>query len=515
MVEGNRRLGPYMKQILPAMILVLAACALAPHAARAQSTIRVVYDDGRAPDEMQVFRLSGEEGQWFLRANDVARLFKATQFWNASSRKVILGVGKTRFVLTVDTRVVVIDGEPVMLRTPTRYEAGFVMVPMEFILEVASHYTPRTFIWDEDAMTLSVEGLGYNVEKIALQTAQDRTTATIDLSEPLLYHMDTSTPGLVRLKIYGGRLDVRSFAVREPHGLVEGVRAEQTDRDAFLYFDIKRETKRLRIERNEKPQQLVLILEKGELPEIPETGFEGSVEIIDDAAVERRAFKVEKIAIDPGHGGVDYGKVGVSTGLLEKNVNLQLALEVKKRIEDQLGLEVVLTRDTDELVPLRRRTEIANEAGADVFISIHCNSWFSERTGGFEAYFLSPARSESERALARYENAAGGGENPNEPGSDVDFILWDLVQNQYINESSSLAEFIQKAMDERLGIRNRGVKQANFVVLQGAKMPAVLIETAFLSNPSEEQMLADTDFQRRVADGLVEAITRLQERYRR
>jgi N-acetylmuramoyl-L-alanine amidase len=504
--------------VLAALVALFAATVVSD--AAAQRSVEVVYDDGRAPDEMSIYRLPADGDAWFMRANDVARLFKATQFWNSTSRKVVLGVGRARFILTVDTRVVVIDGEPVMLRTPTRYDAGFVMVPLEFILEVASHYTPRTFVWDEDDMQLRVRGVGYNVERVVLATEQDRTTATIDLGEQLLYHMDTSTPGIVRLKLYGGRVDARTFAVHEPRGLVEGVRAEQTERDAFVYFDINRETKRLRVERSEDPPQLHVILEKGDLPDIPDPGFEGVVEIIDDSARERRAFKIDKVAIDPGHGGMDYGKVGVSSGLLEKDVNLALAKAIRDRVEDELGLEVVLTRETDELIALRQRTEVANEAGADLFISIHCNSWFSERTGGFEAYFLSPARSESERALARFENAAGGSDGGGSPGpraanGDVDFIIWDLVQNQYINESSAFAEFIQKAMEDRLAIRNRGVKQANFVVLQGANMPAVLVETAFLSNPAEETLLADRDFHRRVADGVVEAIGRLQDRYRR
>jgi N-acetylmuramoyl-L-alanine amidase len=190
-----------------------------------------------------------------------------------------------------------------------------------------------------------------------------------------------------------------------------------------------------------------------------------------------------------------------------------LAEAMRDRIEDKLDLEVIMTREDDRLLSLTRRTEIANEAGADLFISVHCNSWFSERTGGFEAYFLSPARSESERALARYENAAGELAEAT-PNGDIDFIIWDLVQNEYINESSTFAEFIQKEMSDRLPIRNRGVKQANFVVLQGAMMPAVLVETAFLSNPAEEQMLADPDFHRQVADGLVEAIRNMRKRFR-
>jgi N-acetylmuramoyl-L-alanine amidase len=174
-----------------------------------------------------------------------------------------------------------------------------------------------------------------------------------------------------------------------------------------------------------------------------------------------------------------------------------------------------MTRTDDTLVGLRERTEIANKAKADLFISIHCNSWFNDQTNGFESYFLSPARSESERALARFENASGGGKvKADAPDEDVQFILWDLVQNAYISESSSLAETIQREMTSRLGLKSRGVKQANFVVLQGAKMPAVLIETAFLSNPAEAQKLTDPDFQGGIADGIVASIRRIQESHR-
>lgn len=497
------------------MLCVLAV--LLPAGSRAQRNAQVVFDDERAPERISLYQVSDDGSAWFLRANDVARLFKATQFWNASSRKVVLGVGRTRFVLTVDTRVVVVDGEPILMHTPIRYAEGFVLVPLEFVVEVASQYTPRSFSWDEREMQLRAEGLAYNVERVQFATAANRTTATIGLTEPLLYHMDTSTPGLVRLKLYGGRVDARLFTVRDPHGLIDGVRAEQTDRDAYLYFDIKTDTRRLRVERAESPERLLLVLEKGDLPEIPDPEFEGRtvVDIVDDTAVERRTFDIRKICIDPGHGGSDDGKVSAG-GLLEKDVNLAIARLVRDRLVDELGLEVVMTRDDDELISLTQRTEAANMARADMFLSIHCNAWFSEHTNGFEAYFLAPARSESERALARFENQAGAGNGqPAATGTgDVDFILWDLVQNEYISESSALAEFIQREMSERLGIRSRGVKQANFRVLQGARMPAVLIETAFLSNAREEQMLADPEFHRLVADGIVEAVKRMQERYR-
>ncbi|NIM18764.1 MAG: hypothetical protein GTO51_00710 [Candidatus Latescibacteria bacterium] len=500
----------------PIIILLFFAIAAQP-AAGDERLVTVLYDDGRSPEEVPVWKLEEDSEALYLRANDVARIFKATQFWNATSRKVVLGIEKTRFTLSVDTRVVVADGEPIMLRAPIRYERGFVMIPMEFILEVASHYTPRVMVWDRASLTLKVEGVGYNVESLDFAATANRSTATIKLKEPLLCVADTGTPGLVRLKIYKGRLDTRRFSVRETHGLFNGVRAEQTERDAYIYFDIKKISSRVRVERSDQPPEIQVVLERGTLPEIPEPEFADKkpVEILGEAPAEKKQLKIETIAIDPGHGGKDYGKAGI-TGILEKDVNLALAEKLKERIENQLGLEVVLTRDDDMLLSLTKRTEIANEAGADLFISLHCNSWFSRSTGGFEAYFLSPARTEWDREVARVENAAdniarGARESTN--NSDIDFILWDLVQNEYIHESSYFAELIQKEMSERLEIRNRGVKQANFTILQGARMPAVLIETGFLSNPVEEKLLVDKDFQRRIADGIVNAIRQFRERY--
>ncbi|UCH83410.1 MAG: N-acetylmuramoyl-L-alanine amidase [Candidatus Latescibacterota bacterium] len=502
-------------RILAIVLAVLAASTLGAVDVCGQDMLTVIYDDGRQPDEIPVWQLEKDSEELFLRANDVAKIFKATQFWNASTRKVILGIHKSRFTITVDTRVVVIDGDPIMLRSDIRYESGFVMIPMEFVLDLVPPYTLRALTWDPSARTLSVDKVGYNVAGLTFATTDDRSTATIELTEPLIHHVDSNTPGLVRLKIYGGRVDPAKFLVREAHGLFDGVRAEQTDRDAYVYFDIKRYTSRVVVEQDETPPRIRVVLEKGDLPEIPEPDFAGKkqVEVVDRRAVEHRRLRIRKIVIDPGHGGKDDGKIGV-TGVLEKDVNLEVAKKTREALRRSVGVEVVLTREDDRLLSLTRRTEIANELEADLFISIHCNSWFSPETGGFEAYFLSPAKTEWDRAVAMAENAADDYLRPaSDAGSDIDFILWDIVQNEYINESSHLAELIQIAMNDRLGLRDRGVKQAGFTVLQGARMPAVLIETGFLSNPEEERLLADPEFQAKVADGIVEAVKKFKARY--
>jgi N-acetylmuramoyl-L-alanine amidase len=494
-----------MKRLLFILALAVLATGGLYAPVGAETTAEVVYDDGRPAERVPLIHVSGDDDVWFLRASDVARLFRATQFWNASSRKIVLGIGRARFVITVDTRVVVVDGEPYMMRTPARYEDGFVLVPMEFMLEIAAQQTPRDFTWDEDARRLTVKGAGFNVTGIKFDTAPTRTTATLTLTEPLVYHVDNSTSGLVRLKLYGARADLRALTTSDAHGLVRGVRAEQTERDAYVTFDVSRDAKQVRVDRSDTPPQITVTLDRNG------AASDSGMVVLDAGAAVRRSFVITKVCIDAGHGGRDHGNE--NNGSAEKDITLAIAKVAAERIHDELGLEVVMTRDDDRLVGLRERTEIANKAKADVFISIHCNSWFNDQTSGFESYFLSPARSESERALARFENQSGGAKT-NAPDDDVQFILWDLVQNAYISESSSLAETIQRQMTSKLGLKSRGVKQANFVVLQGAKMPAVLIETAFLSNPGEAQKLTDPDFQRGVADGIVESIRRMQEQYR-
>lgn len=490
--------------LISSVLLLGLTLSFAP--VRAEDTAEVVYDDGRPAERVPLFRVSGDDGVRFFRASDVARLFRATQFWNASTRKIVLGVGRARLVLTVDTRVVVVDGEPFMMRTPTRYEDGFVMVPLEFLLEIAAEHTQREFRWDEDARRLTVQGAGFNVTRIDFTTSPGQTRATILLTEPLAYHVDSGTAGLVRLKIYGARADLRALSVRPGQGLVRAVRTEQTERDAYVTFDISRDVKQLLVDRKDSPPQIVLTLDNRSA-----TGADSGMVVLDEGARVRQSFVIDKVCIDPGHGGRDHGHE--DNDGIEKDITLAIANAAAERIRQELGLEVVMTRVDDSLVDLRQRTEIANSSGADVFISIHCNSWFNGETGGFESYFLSPARSESERTLVNLEKRAGRGA-AQAAGGDVEFISWDVVQNAYISESSSLAEIIQREMTSRLEIKSRGVKQANLVVLQGAKMPAVLIETAFLSNPGEAGKLKDPDFQRRVADGLVASIRRMQEQYR-
>ncbi len=216
-------------------------------------------------------------------------------------------------------------------------------------------------------------------------------------------------------------------------------------------------------------------------------------------------LKVTRIVIDPGHGGSDTGTVG-RNGLMEKDLVLDVARELKKALEDRIGAVVVMTREGDRFVSLEERTAIANKSRADLFISIHANSSTLRSISGVETYYLHFARSWSEREVAARENAA----TP-QSISELEDLIRKIVLADKSSESRELAGILQQSLYSGTRklfpqARNRGVRRAPFVVLIGAEMPAVLVEVAFLSNPRDEKLLREESGQQVVARALLSGI---------
>jgi len=197
-------------------------------------------------------------------------------------------------------------------------------------------------------------------------------------------------------------------------------------------------------------------------------------------------LKVGKVVIDPGHGGKDPGVVG-PTGLQEKDLVLDVGLKLRDFLVERLGVEVVMTRDRDVFVPLEERTAIANQIGADLFISIHANGSPNRRVRGIETFVLDFSSNEDERRVASLENAGS-----QRTIAALEDLLRSIARGDYKQESRDLATIVQSRLHENLsksltGQTNRGVKQAPFIVLIGSNMPSILTEVGFISNPSDEK----------------------------
>jgi len=222
------------------------------------------------------------------------------------------------------------------------------------------------------------------------------------------------------------------------------------------------------------------------------------------ALAKQLALGVRRIVIDPGHGGRDYGAPGYLKGVHEKDITLQIARKLAKLVRQELKCEVFLTRNSDRFLTLEERTAIANTKNADLFISIHTNSHKDRRAYGIETYFLNLATDDDAIRVAAMENATS-----TKNISDLQTILYDLMQNAKINESSRLAGNVQGSVvsymkRRRYGrIKDKGVKQAPFYVLLGAQMPAILVETSFISNPRECKRLVNPLYQQRICEAIV------------
>lgn len=243
-------------------------------------------------------------------------------------------------------------------------------------------------------------------------------------------------------------------------------------------------------------------------------GTAGSQAGAGTAGAEPDAGGAMRVVIDPGHGGEEDGAIG-STGLKEKDVVLDIARRLAARLR-AAGFDVRLTRDGDENLSLDERAGIANENHADLFVSLHVNASRSSRARGAETYILSrEATDDAARTLAALENdAAGSGLDGRVGDSELPLILWDLAQVEYLEASAELAATIQRRLNEALGLRDRGVRQAPFRVLVGATCPAVLVETGFMSHPDEERKLADGAYRARLADVLAQAISEYRQQVR-
>ncbi len=218
-------------------------------------------------------------------------------------------------------------------------------------------------------------------------------------------------------------------------------------------------------------------------------------------------LKIGRIVIDPGHGGHDTGTIG-PTGLLEKDLVLDVALRLKKLMERNTGSEVVVTRSEDVFVPLEERTAIANEKAADLFISIHANASRDRSARGIETYYLNFTSNPDALEVAARENAT-----TQESVHELQDLIKKIAMTEKIEESHEFAMQIQRTVHASLvkaggKQQDRGVKKAPFVVLIGANMPSILAEISFLTNPRDERLLKRQDYRQKISEALYQGIAR-------
>ena len=233
---------------------------------------------------------------------------------------------------------------------------------------------------------------------------------------------------------------------------------------------------------------------------------------------KKKAFTV---VIDPGHGGVDPGALGKRAK--EKTVNMNVSKALAEMIKEEFPeVKIIFTRTTDIKIPLARRATIANDANADLFISIHSNAAKSRKAHGCETFTLGAGSSAEAKAAAMYENEAILLEENFEetykgfdPRSSESYIIFELIRSHDMEKSIALAEAVQKGMVNSTKLHNRGVSTGGFIVLHKTVMPSILVEVGFISNPTEEKYIASKNGQKQIAKGIFNGFASYYREYKK
>ncbi len=331
-------------------------------------------------------------------------------------------------------------------------------------------------------------------------TGEDYTRVIISISGNFYYTTDIlkgckNKPPRIYIDIYPARVSKKlpkRIDIKKSH-LIR-IRVGQFDRNTVrVVLDLKSLTS-YKIFKLKDPYKLILDL----------VGKENQGKRYINLA-RQLGLGIRRIVIDPGHGGKDSGAIG-PTGLEEKNVTLKIAKILKKILEKELHVKVILTRDKDIFVPLMKRTAIANSKRADLFISIHVNASPDPEAKGIETYYLNFTTDPEAMRVAALENAIS-----NKRLSDLQDLVKAILANTKLSESKLLAEKIQHQLVSTLSryypdTTDRGVKYAPFLVLVGTRMPAVLVEVDFITNPTEEARLKNPHYLHLIAEGIAKGI---------
>ncbi|MDZ7289954.1 MAG: N-acetylmuramoyl-L-alanine amidase [candidate division KSB1 bacterium] len=461
----------------------------------------------------------------FVALGDLAEFLDLRTFYSEKARKVILYVGGMEVKVTAMNPFVQIGDRVVQLPLETRYANGDILVPLRYFTDLLRPLYPKAWPAELDfskapdnppvvtvistppapaapkpeitAISKILVEQKANGTLIRIQTTRpfNRKTVSTRLSQRWLY-----------VDVIGSRIDSGAARHVQAAGIVQRVLPLQVGAVAQVSCQLKEDIDHNRIVISGQGNEILVSLPTGQpLP----------TEVLRNLENERRKWLIDTIVLDPGHGGHDPGAIGAN-GVHEKNVTLGIAKRLKRLLEKNLDVRVVMTREDDRFVPLKDRTQLANSVQGKIFISIHCNSNLSRRVNGATTYFLGPAKTEEALEVARLENSVIRYEPDSSAYAGLgaeSFILAAMAQNAFNRESEDLAAMVQEELSSKTKLANRGVKQAGYYVLIGASMPNILIETAFISNPRESTLLNDASFQQDLAEAIFNSIKKFKEKY--
>jgi len=487
-------------KLLPMLVVLLAA--------RAGATVRVQLAGGY--EEINSFTDGGTE---YISLSELADILGGSLGWETIGHEVRFKDISYRFDFLIESPFFKLSDSVYNMTYPARFKEGQLYVPAETFLPFLDRVNDRKITWDARSRFVRVDAEYFNVTDISFSPKANGLLIEIHLTTALPYEVFMTEGNWVNVSIRDGLLNRSRLLSRIDKRYMYRLEAHQVESTGQVSIRLKRNVEKWHDKLVQDPPRIQI--------SIADVDFQ--LDTADTNPVLGPDDKIDVIVIDPGHGGRDYGAIG-PRGTREKDVALRIARELAGLIRKDKEFKVIMTRDRDRTVSLQDRADVANRAGTDLFISIHANASPNQQVRGWNVFFLAPARNDSARAVEQLENsyflrelsafeAHTEGQSASDGFDPVISILNEMIMTEFQVESHDFAMMVNREFRRFSSTPARGIDQAGFFVLNKVFAPSVLVESAFISNKTDEQLLRDKKYQRNIATGLYDAIKRFKAKY--
>lgn len=452
----------------------------------------------------------------YISLSEIAEVLGGKLDWELVGHKISYICNGNRFDFVLESPYFKVNDKIYNQTFPSRLRNGQLFVPAQTFIPFLDGVHSRTITYDKLRDVLRIDSEYFNVLDLAVESKANGLLIEVLLTGALSYDIFLTEGNWLNISITDARINTSQILARKDRRYMYKLTAHQSTGNGQISMRLRRNVGSWQHKLVYDPPRIQII--------IADTDFDLDPEDTSPKIVGPDN-KIDVIVIDPGHGGSDYGAIGKG-GTREKDVVLAISRELSKLMRKDKQFRVISTRDRDKYVSLEKRAEIANNAGADLFISIHANASRKKSVRGWNVFFLAPAKNDSARAVAQFENSVflregGTSDGDNEDSNSADdleedpilTILNDMIMTEFQEESYDFAMMVGKEFNRSLKIPARGVDQAGFFVLNKVFTPSVLIESGFISNKDEEKILGSSEYQEQVAKSLYKAIKRFKDKY--
>lgn len=487
------------------ILLTLSAISMAA------DSVEVVFSGGK--QNISAFRRNRIT---YLSFSELVEILGGALDWETVGHQITYTDGANRFDFVLGSPFFKLNDHTYNMTFEAQLKEGCLYLPAETFVGFLNGALPQSLSFDSEQQLLRVDSEYFNVTDLKISRKANGLLIELMLTGALPYEIYETEGNWLNISITGGRINQAKLAARNDSRYMYKLSTHQVPGSGQVSIRLRGRIDKLHHKMAYNPPRIQI--------SIADKGF-----VFDSLAspIIGPDDKIDVIVVDAGHGGNDYGAIGPG-GTREKDVALNIARELAKLIRKDKQFKVVMTRDGDRTVTLDRRAEIANSAGADLFLSIHANASVKKRARGWNVFFLAPARNDSARSVAQFENSfflkerSALGAHRGEPETESDqygldnpilSILNEMIMTEFQTESYDLAMMLGREFRNSLNIPSRGVDQAGFFVLNKVYTPSVLIEAGFISNKKEEKTLKSSKYHRRVAQAIYKAIKKFKAKY--